>query len=61
MATEQRPNPALPALTRLTVVIPARDEAGCIASTVEHLHLDLRLRGVPHEIIVVYDMEQLSS
>ena len=55
MATEQRPNPALPALTRLTVVIPARDEAGCITSTVEHLHLELRLRGVPHEIIVVDD------
>ena len=55
MATEQRPNPALPSLTRLTVVIPARDEAGCITSTVEHLHLELRLRGVPHEIIVVDD------
>jgi dolichol-phosphate mannosyltransferase len=55
MATEQRPDPALPALARLTVVIPARDEAGCIASTVEHLHLELRLNGVPHEIIVVDD------
>lgn len=39
----------------LTVVIPARDEEGCIASTVEHLHLELELRGVPHEIIVVDD------
>ena len=36
-------------------MIPARDEAGCIASTVEHLHLELRLQGVPHEIIVVDD------
>jgi dolichol-phosphate mannosyltransferase len=36
-------------------VIPARDEAGCIASTVEHLHLELQLRGVPHEIVVVDD------
>ena len=40
---------------KLTVVIPARDEAGCIASTVEHLHLELRLHDVPHEIIVVDD------
>jgi cellulose synthase/poly-beta-1,6-N-acetylglucosamine synthase-like glycosyltransferase len=38
-----------------SVVIPARDEEGCIASTVEHLHLELELRGVPHEIIVVDD------
>lgn len=42
-------------LTRLSVVIPARDEEGCVASTVEHLHLELDLRGVPHEIIVVDD------
>lgn len=39
----------------LSVVIPARDEEGCIASTVEHLHLELRLHNVPHEIIVVDD------
>jgi dolichol-phosphate mannosyltransferase len=39
----------------LSIVIPARDEEGCIASTVEHLHLELELRGVPHEIIVVDD------
>ena len=42
-------------LSLLSVVIPARDEAGCIASTVEHLHLELRLQGIPHEIIVVDD------
>ena len=42
-------------LDLLSVVIPARDEEGCIASTVEHLHLELDLRGVPHEIIVVDD------
>jgi dolichol-phosphate mannosyltransferase len=29
------------------VVIPARDEEGCIASTVEHLQLELALRGEP--------------
>src|SRR4029077_12315327 len=42
-------------LELLSVVIPARDEEGCIASTVEHLHLELRLHDVPHEIVVVDD------
>jgi dolichol-phosphate mannosyltransferase len=42
-------------LSLLSVIIPARDEAGCIASTVEHLHLELRLHDVPHEIVVVDD------
>jgi dolichol-phosphate mannosyltransferase len=49
------PPPAGPLLGKLSVVIPARDEAGCIASTVEHLGLELRLRGIPHEIVVVDD------
>ena len=55
MASTTGPDPTLPKLTKLSVVIPARDEEGCIASTVEHLHLELRLQGVPHEIIVVDD------
>jgi len=42
-------------LELLTVVIPARDEEACIASTVEHLHVELRLHDIPHEIIVVDD------
>ena len=42
-------------LRLLSVVIPAHNEEGCICSTVEHLHLELRLRNVPHEIIVVDD------
>jgi len=42
-------------LHKLSVVIPARDEEGCIASTVRHLHLELSLRGIDHEIIVVDD------
>jgi dolichol-phosphate mannosyltransferase len=42
-------------LETLSVVIPARDEAGCIASTVEHLHLELTLHGIRHEIVVVDD------
>lgn len=44
-----------PALALLSVVIPARNEEHCIASTVEHLHLELEMRGVPHEIVVVDD------
>ena len=42
-------------LQLLSVVIPAQDEAGCIALTVEHLYVELRLHNVPHEIIVVDD------
>jgi len=42
-------------LKLLTIVIPARDEEGCIASTIEHLHLELNLHDVPHEIVVVDD------
>jgi dolichol-phosphate mannosyltransferase len=49
-STENRP-----ALQLLSIVIPARDEEGCICSTVEHLHLELRLQNVPHEIVVVDD------
>jgi dolichol-phosphate mannosyltransferase len=47
--------PDAPPLSLLSVVIPARDEEGCIAATVEHLHLELRLHHVPHEIVVVDD------
>lgn len=42
-------------LTRLSIVIPARDEEGCIASTIKHLSLELELQKVPHEIVVVDD------
>jgi dolichol-phosphate mannosyltransferase len=44
-----------PPLNLFSVVIPARDEEGCIAATVEHLHLELQLQSVPHEIVVVDD------
>jgi dolichol-phosphate mannosyltransferase len=42
-------------LRLLSIVIPTRDEEGCIASTVEHLHVELRLHRIPHEILVVDD------
>ncbi len=43
------------ALSKLSVIIPARDEAGCIESTIRHLHLELTINHVPHEIVVVDD------
>lgn len=51
----QTPTDAPDELELLSVVIPARDEEGCIASTVNHLHLELRLNEIPHEIVVVDD------
>jgi dolichol-phosphate mannosyltransferase len=42
-------------LQLLSVVIPAQDEGDCIASTVEHLNVALRLHDIPHEIVVVDD------
>ena len=49
------PNSAAPVLQLLSIVLPARDEEGCIASTIEHLHVELRLQNIPHEIVVVDD------
>jgi dolichol-phosphate mannosyltransferase len=48
------PRPAAP-LSLLSIVIPARDEEGCIASTVSHLNVELKLHNIPHEIVVVDD------
>jgi len=42
-------------LRLLSVVIPARDEEECVASTVSRLHAELSGQGIPHEIIVVDD------
>jgi Glycosyltransferases involved in cell wall biogenesis len=54
-ARENLRDSAASRLTLFSAVIPARNEAGCIASTVEHLHLEFRLHEVPHEIVVVDD------
>ena len=48
-------NETAPPLRLLSVIIPARDEEGCIAATIRHLHVELNLRKVPHEIVVVDD------
>jgi len=45
----------------LSIVIPARNEERCIAATVEHLHLELEMRNVPHEIVVVDDASSDST
>ena len=42
-------------LSLLSIVIPARNEEGAIPSTLRHLHVELSLRNVPHEIVVVDD------
>ena len=42
-------------LSLLSIVVPALNEEDCICSTVEHLHLELRIHNVPHEIVVVDD------
>ena len=55
MTVELKRAESQPDLKLLSVVIPARDEEGCIGSTVEHLHLELQLQNVPHEILVVDD------
>jgi dolichol-phosphate mannosyltransferase len=49
------PTPNAAALKLLSIVIPARDEEGCVCSTVEKLHVELRLQNIPHEIVVVDD------
>jgi dolichol-phosphate mannosyltransferase len=42
-------------LRLLSIVIPARNEEGCIESTVGDLYRELQRRQVPHEIVVVDD------
>src|SRR5438046_10355691 len=54
-ATTDAERESRPPLRLLSVVIPARNEEGCIAATVEHLEVELRLRAVPHQIVVVDD------
>jgi dolichol-phosphate mannosyltransferase len=48
-------DPLASKLQMLSVVIPARDEEGALATTVERLHFELKLQKIPHEIIVIDD------
>jgi dolichol-phosphate mannosyltransferase len=49
------PRPGAQRLKLLSIVIPMRNEEEAIVSTVEHLHVELRLNHVPHEIVTVDD------
>jgi len=40
---------------KLSVVIPAHNEEGCITETVRNLHRELRSQAIEHEIVVVND------
>ncbi|HEY5811420.1 MAG TPA: glycosyltransferase family 2 protein [Terrimicrobiaceae bacterium] len=42
-------------LKHLSIVIPARNEEGCIALTLRGLHRELDAHHIPHEIVVVDD------
>ena len=55
MSRGPAPRSAAEPLRLLSVVIPMRNEEGAIASTVEHLYVELRLRNIPHEIVTVDD------
>jgi dolichol-phosphate mannosyltransferase len=43
------------ALERLSVVVPARNEAGSLRGTVETIHSALNAAAIPHEILIVDD------
>jgi len=53
--TSPPPNSAAQPLKLLSVIIPARDEEPALAGTIQHLHLELTLNSIPHEIVVVDD------
>lgn len=42
-------------LMKLSVVIPAHNEEGCIEGTVRALSVKLRSEGIPHDILVIND------
>ena len=42
-------------LRLLSIVIPARNEEGCISATVQHLSVEMAVHQIPHEIVVVDD------
>lgn len=55
MKIKNGPDPNAAPIKMLSVVMPARDESGCIAETVEKLHKEMKEQSIPHEIVVVDD------
>lgn len=55
------PPPDQGPVSMISVIIPARNEEGCIASTLQHLDLELELNKIPHEIVVVDDGSEDST
>jgi dolichol-phosphate mannosyltransferase len=49
------PDPTAPLLTRLSVIMPARDEEGSLPATLHELYSAFLQAGVPHEIVVIDD------
>ena len=50
-----KPTPAPEPLKLFSIIIPARDEEGSVAGTIEHLQVEMALHKIPHEIVVVDD------
>jgi dolichol-phosphate mannosyltransferase len=50
-ATSPDPQP----IGLFSIVIPIRNEENVVASTLEHLHVELRLNAIEHEIVAVDD------
>ena len=50
--------PDVMALAKLSIVIPARNEEGCIKQALEKLHHTLSSHSISHEIVVVDDGSQ---
>ena len=42
-------------LTLLSIVIPARNEADCVAATIRNLYLELSKQAIRHEVVAVDD------
>lgn len=55
MKIKNGPDPNAAPIKLLSVVMPARDESGCIADTIEKLNAELKSAGIAHEIVVVDD------
>ena len=52
--SQDPPQPAN-SLMMFSVVVPAQNEQDALPAMIEHLHIELRLNQVPHEIVVVDD------